>query len=81
MSIIAYKVKEGEHHYYDFSTIKDLLNMDRSKLQRDLRRIAKADFIKYKNQHLYKQEVLFILMEEQLMKGLDKIGPSLNEHS
>ncbi len=81
MSIIAYKVKEDEHYYYDFSTIKELLNMDRSKLQRDLRRIAKTDYIKYRNQHLYKQQTLFSLMEEQLMKGLDKIESSLNEHS
>ncbi len=80
MNIIAYKVKEGDP-YYDFSTIKELLNIDRSMLQRDLRRIAKADFIKYKNQHLYRQDVLFTLMEEQLIKELDKIGPSLNEHS
>ena len=74
MSIIAYKVKEGEQPYYDFSTISTLLKIDRSKLQRHLRRIAKTDFIKYKNQHLYKQEVLFKLIEEQLMENLDKKG-------
>ena len=80
MNIIGYKINEGDP-YFDFSTIKDLLNIDRSKLQRDLRRVANTDFIKYKNQHLYKQEVLFKLMEEQLIKDLDKIKSPINERS
>lgn len=77
MNLIAYTIRESDP-YYDFSTMKDLLKIDRSKLQRDLRRIAKANFIKYKNQHLYKQEVLFKLMEEQLICDLAKINSTNN---
>jgi hypothetical protein len=49
------------------------LKHQRSKLQRDLKRISGTDIVKYKNQYLYKEEVLFILMEETLFEKLDKM--------
>lgn len=72
MRIVEYKV-EGNNTFYDFTTIKDILKIDRSKLQRELRKISGTDFVKYKNQYLYKKEILFNLMEKQLYKRLDKI--------
>ena len=72
MRIVEYKV-EGNNTFYDFTTIKDILKIDRSKLQRELRKISGTDFVKYKNQYLYKKEVLFNLMEKELYMRLDKI--------
>jgi len=72
MRIIEYRI---DRHItcYDFNTIQHLLKVDRSKLQRDLKRISGSEYVKYKNQHLYSEVVLFRLMEEQLVKRLDKI--------
>ena len=72
MRIVEYKV-EGNNTFYDFTTIKDILKIDRSKLQRELRKISGTNFVKYKNQYLYKKEILFNLMEKELFMRLDKI--------
>lgn len=72
MRIVEYRM-EGNDTFYDFTTIRDILKIDRSKLQRELRKMSGTDFVKYKNQHLYKKEILFLLMEKQLYKRLDKI--------
>lgn len=78
MRIVEYKV-EGNNSFYDFTTIKDILKIDRSKLQRELRKISGTDLVKYKNQYLYKKEILFNLMEKQLYMKLDKIEEEDNE--
>lgn len=72
MNIIEYRINGG-NKFYDFSTINQILKIDRSKLQRDLKRLSGKDFIKYKNQYLYNENILFQLMEEQLIERLDKI--------
>ena len=72
MNIVEYRIN-GENKFYDFSTINQILKIDRSKLQRNLRRISGNDFIKYKNQYLYTENTLFKLMEEELIERLDKI--------
>lgn len=80
MRIVEYKI-EGNNTFYDFTTIKDILKIDRSKLQRDLRRVSGTDYIKYKNQHLYNETILFTLMEEELYRRLDKIERQEHELS
>lgn len=72
MNIVEYRIN-GKDKFYDFTTIKQILKTDRSKLQRDLRRISGKDFVKYKNQYLYKENTLFRLLEEKLIDELDKI--------
>jgi hypothetical protein len=72
MKTIVYRLN-GKENLYDFNTIKHILKHQRSKLQRDLKRISGTDIVKYKNQYLYKEEVLFILMEETLFEKLDKM--------
>ena len=72
MRIIEYRI-DSAMTFYDFNTIRYLLKIDRSKLQRDLKRISRSDYVKYKNQHLYNEIVLFRLMEEQLIKRFGKI--------
>ncbi len=79
MKIVEYLVGEESNPFYDFSTIHQILKIDRSKLQRDLRRVSGKEFIKYKNQHLYKKETLFTLMLEQIFERLDKNNEIENE--
>ncbi len=70
--IINYN-NENENKLYDFSTIKDILGVNKSKLHRELKKINEKDFVKYKNQHLYREYTLFLLMERILIERLDKI--------
>ena len=70
--IVEYRIN-GKDKLYDFTTIKQILKTDRSKLQRDLRRVSGGSFYRYKNQFLYKEETLFQLLEERLIEELDKI--------
>lgn len=72
MRIIEYRL-DGRNKLYDFNTLRNILKIDRSKLQRNLKSISGTDFVKYKNQFLYKEIVLFLLLEKQLIEKLDKI--------
>lgn len=72
MKIVEYRIEESKS-FYDFTTIQNIIKIDRSKLQRDLRRISGTNFIKYKNQHLYNETILFTIMEEEIYRRLDKI--------
>lgn len=80
MKVIEYRI-DGSNKLYDFNTLKNILKIDRSKLQRDLRRFSGTDYVKYKNQHLYKERILFLLMEELLFERLYKIEKQENELS
>lgn len=72
---------EGNNSLYDFNTLQRLLKLDRSKLQRDLKRINGTSYVKYKNLHLYSKETLFLLMEEKLIGKLKIIDLQENELS
>jgi transcriptional antiterminator len=56
---------------YDIETIKDLLNVSRSKIQRELKKID-GEVLKYKNLFLYEESMLFNLMEIILIEKLSK---------
>ena len=53
---------ENNNRMYDIETIKDLLNVSRSKIQRELKKID-GEVLKYKNLFLYEESMLFNLME------------------
>ena len=72
MKIVEYRIN-GSDGLYDFNTIQSIVKTHRSKLKRDIKRVSNNDYIIYKNQHLYKKEILFQLMEETLIERLDKI--------
>ena len=61
---------------YDIETIKQILNVPRSKVQRELKK-QQTEIIKYKNLYLYPEKTLFELMEiiliEKLKKSNDKL--------
>ena len=78
MKTIVYRLN-GKENLYDFNTIKNIVKHQRSKLQRKLKKISGTDIVRYKNQNLYKEEVLFLLMEETLFQELDKIEEMKNE--
>lgn len=64
---------EKEDNLYDFATIKKILGVNKSKLHRELKKLPEKNFVKYKNQYLYKENTLLLLMEKILFERLDKI--------
>lgn len=56
---------------YDIETMKQVLKVPKSKIQRELKRID-GDIIKYKNLFLYPEKTLFNLMEIILIEKLEK---------
>jgi hypothetical protein len=76
--IINY-TNEKEDNLYDFTTIQNILGVNKSKLHRELQKLPEKNFVKYKNQYLYKENTLFLLMEKILFERLDKIEQQHNE--
>ena len=56
---------------YDIEMMKKLLNITKSKIQRELKSID-GEIVKYKNLHLYPEKTLFSLMEIVLIEKLEK---------
>ncbi len=80
MKVIGILTEENDK-LYDFNSIKNILKTNKSKLYRDLKKIENTEFIRYKNQFLYPEKTLLLLMEKTLMERLDKIEKEENEHS
>lgn len=64
---------EKEDNLYDFTTIKKILGVNKSKLHRELKKLPEKDFVKYKNQYLYKETTLFLLMEKILFDKIERV--------
>lgn len=60
---------ENNCRMYDIETIKELLNLSRSKIQRELKKID-GEVVKYKNLFLYEEKMLFNLMEIILLEKI-----------
>jgi hypothetical protein len=73
MKVVEYRI-DGSKPLYDFRTIQNILNVDRSKLQRDLKKFTGVKYVEYKNQFLYNEKILFELMEESLWNRLNKMS-------
>jgi predicted transcriptional regulator len=67
---------ENNNRMYDVETIKEILNISRSKVQRELKKIE-GEVIKYKNLFLYEEKMLFNLME---IKLIEKLKSSNDRH-
>lgn len=67
---------KGNKKLYDIETMKNILNVPKAKVQRELKKQV-VEIVKYKNSHLYPEEVLFNLMEiifiEKLNRQNDKL--------
>jgi len=57
---------------YDVETIKQILKVSRSKIQREIKK-QQPEIIKYKNLHLYNETTVFELMEIILAEKLSKL--------
>ena len=69
--MIVYVIKENKK-YYDVETMRQILNVSKSKIQRQLKK-QDTEIVKYKNLHLYNEHTLFNLMEVILIEKLEKI--------
>ena len=63
-------IKENKK-LYDIQTMIKLLNINKSKIQRELKSID-GEIVKYKNLHLHPEKTLFSLMERILIEKLEK---------
>lgn len=77
---VKYTTKENEE-LYDLKTIKEKIGINKSKLHRVIKKVTNEKPVKYKNQHLFSQTSLFLIMEEILFERLDKIESKENELS
>jgi hypothetical protein len=74
-------VTEKDDNLYDFTSMKEILGVTKSKLNRELQKLPQKDFVKYKNQYLYNEITLLLLMERILFQRLDKIKREHDEFS
>ncbi len=69
--MVVFVIKENKK-YYDIETMRQILNVSKSKIQRQLKK-QDTEIVKYKNLHLYNEHTLFSLMEVILIEKLEKI--------
>lgn len=62
---------KGSKKLYDIETMKNILKVPKSKIQRELKK-QDHQIVKYKNLHLYSEETLFALMEIILLEKINK---------
>lgn len=78
MKVVGFLTEENDK-LYDFNSIKNILKVSKTKLYRDLKKIEENEFVRYKNQYLYKEKTLLLLMEKTLIERLEKIERIENE--
>ncbi len=62
---------KGSKKLYDIQTMITILNINKSKIQRELKSID-GEIVKYKNLHLYPEKTLLNLMEIIFIEKLEK---------
>jgi hypothetical protein len=62
---------KGSKKLYDIQSMIKILNINKSKIQRELKLID-GEIVKYKNLHLHPEKTLFSLMEKILIEKLEK---------
>ena len=70
--MIVFVIK-GNRKFYDIETMKQILNVSKSKIQRELKKLNTDEVVKHKNLHLHSEQTLFSLMEVILIEKLEKI--------
>lgn len=69
-------ITEENKNLYDVETIKQILNVSRSKVQRELKK-QQTEIIKYKNLFLYPETTLFKLLEIIIIEKNRKVNDRL----
>ncbi|MFZ4679068.1 MAG: hypothetical protein ACOYLP_02765 [Flavobacterium sp.] len=64
-------ITEENKNLYDVETIKSILNVSKSKVQRELKK-QDTEIVKYKNLFLYPETTLFELLETIIIEKLEK---------
>jgi hypothetical protein len=64
-------ITENNKNLYDVETIKNILSVSKSKVQRELKK-QQTEIIKYKNLFLYPETTLFELLEIIIIEKLEK---------
>jgi hypothetical protein len=67
-----YYMDEKENRLLDFQTLQDVLKMNKSKLYRAICELQDVKVVKYKNQYLYPEKTLFMLMREILIERIEQ---------
>jgi len=62
---------KGSRKLYDIQSMTQILNINKSKIQRELKSID-GEIVKYKNLHRHPEKTLFSLMERILIEKLEK---------
>ena len=62
---------KGSKKLYDIQSMITILNINKSKIQRELKSID-GEIVKYKNLHLYPEKTLLNLMEIIFIEKLEK---------
>jgi hypothetical protein len=78
MKVVKY-ISEENDNLYDVNSIKSILGINKSKLQREFKKLPEKQFIKYKNQYLFKEKTLFDLMINRIFERLYKMEIIENE--
>lgn len=73
--MVLFVIKENRK-LFDVETMKQILNVSRSKVQRELKK-QNTEIIKYKNLYLYEEKTLLNLMELILIEKLGKSNDRL----
>lgn len=75
--MIIHFTKENKN-LYDVETIRSILNVSKSKVQRELKK-QQTEIIKYKNLFLYPETTLFELIEIVLIEKLNMVNDRLGQ--
>lgn len=78
MKVVKY-ISEENDNLFDVNSIKSILGVNKSKLQREFKKLPEKQFIKYKNQYLFKERTLFDLMINRIFERLYKMEIIENE--
>jgi hypothetical protein len=69
-------ITEQDNYLYDVETIRRILNVSKSKVQRELKK-QQTEIIKYKNLFLYPETTLFELLEIIIIEKNRKVNDRL----
>lgn len=70
MKIIGFVTEENKR-FYDVSAMQQIIGVSRSKVQRALKHYNFSNHLKYKNQYLYSEDILFSLMEHIFIEKME----------
>ena len=78
MKVIGYITEENDK-FYDVDTIRKLAGTSRYKIHRELKKNRVSGHVKYKNQYLYTEATLFLILETILFEKLLLINEHTND--